>query len=145
MYGVSVRMAAHWLFPGFMLLILGGKTETRLSVASSDLQFSYICLLIYEIVLLTNCFSCFPTNLRSFSLFSYFKLFFCPLWNVFEFFLFGMFSLFRRKSSIMRSSHLTEDLAPDFKEKYFKQGLDHFNYKQLWQWHIWSALPYYRW
>lgn len=110
-YGVSVRMAAHWLSLGFMLLIFGGKTETRLSVASYDLQFPYKLFVsgwIYEMLLLTNCFSFFPKEITdhslyvrvsngSFVLFGMFLNF--PLWNVF---------FYRRKSSTMRSSHLTE-------------------------------------
>lgn len=68
MSGVSVRMAANGLFLGFMLLIFGGKTETRLSVKEK----------------LNN--EAIPSH---------------------------------------------RDLAPDFKEKYFKQILDHFNYNSL--------------
>ncbi|KTF91921.1 hypothetical protein cypCar_00018113 [Cyprinus carpio] len=64
-------MAAHGLFLGFMLLIFAGKTETRLSVASSK----------------------------------------------------------EKLNNEVTPSH--RDLAPDFKEKYFKQILDHFNYNSL--------------
>ncbi|XP_042579955.1 dipeptidyl peptidase 2 [Cyprinus carpio] len=65
---VFVRMAAHGLFLGFMLLIFAGKTETRLSVKE-------------------------------------------------------------KLNNEVTPSH--RDLAPDFKEKYFKQILDHFNYNSL--------------
>lgn len=88
MSGVSVRMAANGLFLGFMLLIFGGKTETRLSVASSVLQFFYICLLIYDSVLLTVS-----------VVFLQISLFFCPLWNVFFFIsLLGAFSFLEGKA-----------------------------------------------
>ncbi|XP_077096963.1 dipeptidyl peptidase 2 isoform X1 [Siphateles boraxobius] len=68
-------MAARWLFLEFMLLILGGKAETLLSLASSDLQ------------------------------------------------------LVEKLNNEVIPSH--RDLAADFKEMYFKQILDHFNYNSL--------------
>lgn len=111
-------MAAHGLFLGFMLLIFAGKTETRLSVASSVLQFSYICLLIYDISLLTKCFICFLTNLSV-------RISNC------SFVFFGMVSFFQKEKLNNEVIPSHRDLAPDFKEKYFKQILDHFNYNSL--------------
>lgn len=114
-YGVSVRMAVGWFFLGFLLLILGGKTETRFSEASSDLQ-----LFVFWNGFVTD---------RLFQLFSYsLQTILCSVIPrcSFEF----SFFFFKEKlNNEVIPSH--RDLAADFKEMYFKQILDHFNYNSL--------------
>ncbi len=77
---------------------------------------------IYEMLLLTNCFSCFPKKSQIIL-----SMFVCQIviLSSLECFLLQKEQLNNEDISSHR------DLAPDFKEKYFKQVLDHFNYNSL--------------